>query len=35
MSPRTLRPSVPTRDEGTRCYVHLRADDLEERPPDS
>lgn len=22
-----------TRDEGTRCYVHLRADDLEERFP--
>ncbi|WP_147917857.1 ArsR/SmtB family transcription factor [Ruania zhangjianzhongii] len=22
-----------TRDEGTRCYVHLRADDLEQRFP--
>ena len=28
-----LRTVTRTRDEGTRCYIHLRADDLEERFP--
>ena len=32
---KTLRSAgvTRTRDEGTRCYVHLRADDLEARFP--
>ncbi|QOR69865.1 helix-turn-helix transcriptional regulator [Ruania alkalisoli] len=32
---KTLRSAgiTRTRDEGTRCYVHLRADDLESRFP--
>ena len=32
---KTLRSAgiTRTRDEGTRCYVHLRAEDLEERFP--
>lgn len=32
---KTLRSAgiTRTRDEGTRCYVHLRADDLETRYP--
>lgn len=32
---KTLRSAgiTRTRDEGTRCYVHLRSNDLEERFP--